>query len=165
MPKLLMPALLALAAVRADAAPPSAESVEKLLAVTKTESMIDSMYAGAEQAMRQSMRQAVGDRTLSAEQQRVFDALPARFTALLRSEMSWSSLRPQYVQLYRDTFDQEEIDGLLRFYQSKPGQAFVSKMPLVMQKSMAIAQSQMQSFLPKMQRAVEDAVREARLAR
>ena len=119
--------------VIAYATPPSPESVESLMAVTKAESMVDSMYSAMEQMMVQGMQQAVQGQSLSAEQQRLLDALPAKFIAVMRDEMNWQKMKPLYIQLYQDTFEQEEVDGMLAFYASPAGQAVVNKMPLVLQ--------------------------------
>jgi len=153
-----------LAALNACATPASQESVESLLAATKAESMMDSMYGGVEQMMRQGMKQAAQGKPLSPEQQRIFDAVPTKFVAVMREEMNWQKMKPLYVQLYRDTFEQEEVDGLLVFYASPVGQAFVNKMPIVMQKSMALSQSLMQSIIPKMTAAMKDAMAEAKVS-
>lgn len=164
MRKLIVIAATIFIALDASAVPANQESVETLLAVTRTETMMDSMYGGMEQMMRQGMQQAVQGKTLSSEQQRIFDALPARFVAVMREEFNWTKMKPMYVQLYRDTFEQEEIDGLVAFYRSPAGQAFTNKMPLVMQKAMAISQAQMQAFIPKMKTAIESAVAEAKVS-
>jgi hypothetical protein len=152
-----------LASLNAYATPASQESVESLLAATKADSMMDSMYGGMEQMMRQGMKQALQGKSLSPEQQRIFDTVPTKFVAVMREEMSWQKMKPLYVQLYRDTFEQEEVDGLLAFYASPTGQAFVNKMPMVMQKSMALSQSLMQSIIPKMTAAMKDAMAEAKV--
>jgi len=152
-------------AVDASAAPPSQESVEALLAVTKTQTMMDSVYGNVEQMMRQGVQQAAHGETLSAEQQRVLDAVPARFVAVLREEFNWEKMKPMYVQIYRDSFDQEEIDGLVAFYRSPAGQALVNKMPGVMQKSMAMAQSQMQALIPRMKAAIDSAITDAKISK
>ena len=163
--KLLLASVMVVFVSQAAAAPASPESVEALLTATKAESMIESVYASMEQFMRTSMQQAAGGKTLTPEQQQVIDSLPAKFLALMRSEFTWDKLKPQYVQLYRETFDQEEIDGLAAFYRSTAGQAFINKMPIVMQKSMAISQSQMQALFPKIKSAVDQAISEAKLAK
>jgi uncharacterized protein len=165
MRNLLATAISATVVAHAGAAPPSAESVETLLAVTKTETMLDAMYASMEQLMRQSMQQTTGGKPRSPQQQRVMDTVPARFSALMRAEMTWEKLKPGYVQLYSETFDQEEIDGLVAFYRSPAGQAFVAKMPTVMQKSVVLGQSQMQTLLPRMKAIIEQASVEAREAK
>ena len=156
---------LALVAANAWAEPPTPESVETLLAATRAESMMNSMYAMVEQSMRGGLRQSLQGQTLTDEQQRVLDAVPGRFIAVMREEFNWPKMKPLYVQLYRETFDQAEIDGLIAFYRSPAGQAFVDKMPIVMQKSMAISQAQLQTFLPKMRAAMEQAMADAKVGR
>jgi uncharacterized protein len=156
---------LALASSMAWAEPASEASVETLLAITKSEAMVDAVYAQVEGMMKQGMQQTVGDKPLTEEQQRVLDTLPARFAAVLRQEFSWALLKPQYVQLYRDSFDQEEVDGLIAFYRSRAGQAFVTKMPLLMQKSIALSQQQMKILLPKIKAAMDEALAEAKITR
>jgi uncharacterized protein len=149
--------------LNAQAAPASQESVENLLTVTKTESMMDSMYSGMEQMMRQGMRQSTAGKPVSPEQQRYFDALPAKFVAVMRDEMNWQKMKPMYVQIYRESFEQDEVDGLLAFYASPAGQALINKMPVVMQKSVAVSQSLIESFVPKMTKAIQDAMAEAKV--
>jgi len=165
MRKLIVTAIVAFVTAQANAVPASSDSVETLLTVMKTEAMLDSMYASMEQIMRQSMQQAAGGKPMTPEQRRVLDAVPGKFVTVMKSELTWEKLKPQFVQLYLETFDQEEIDGLLAFYRSAGGQAFINKMPTVMQKSMAIAQSQMQTLLPKMKAAIEQAVSDAKLTK
>ena len=114
--------------------------------------------------MKTGMQQLAAGKTLSPEQQRVLDAVPAKFAAVMREEFTWASLRPAIVQLYRETFDQSEIDGLIAFYRSPVGQAFVSKMPIVMQKSMQVSQERMKVIVPKMRAAMEQAMADAKLS-
>ncbi len=155
---------LALALGQAQAGPASAESVERLLALTRVESLIDQMYGSVDTMMRQAMRQAAGGRNLSPEQQRVMEQLPSKFVAVMREEFNWALMKPKYVRVYQDVFEQEEIDGLIAFYASPVGQSYVAKLPLATQKSMAMAQDMMRTLMPRMQRAVEEAVREAKIA-
>lgn len=148
----------------AQAVPASQESVETLLAVTRAEALMDSLYSGMDQMMRQSIQQAVQGQSISAEQQRMLDVIPEKFVAVMREEMSWKKMKPQYVQLYRETFEQEEIDGMLAFYASPAGQALINKMPVVMQKSLALSQSLLQSVYPKMKAAMQEAMKDAKVS-
>lgn len=164
MRKLLAFAVLMIAC-SADAAPASQESVEQLLAATRTESMMETIYGSLEQTMRQSMKKAVEGKPVSEQQQRFLDAVPAKFVAVMRDELNWAKLKPLYVQVYRETFEQDEIDGLIAFYTSPAGQAFVNKMPVVMQKSIVVTQAAMQSLAPRMSAAVKEALAEAKVPR
>ena len=165
MKRFLLASALALSGAVAQADPPTTESIERLLTLTRVESMLDGMYANVDQLMRQSMRQRVGTRSLDTEQQRVLDELPGKFVAVMRQEFNWSTLKPQYLRIYQETFEQEEIDGLIAFYSSPAGQAFVSKMPTVMQKSMILAQDQLRTLTPRMTEVVEQAMRDAKIPR
>jgi len=149
---------------QASASPASSDSVERLLVITKSESLIESMYGGMEQTLRQSLNQAMQGRQLNSDQQKVFDSLPAKFVASVREEMSWEKMKPMFIKIYQESFEQEEIDGLLAFYLSPSGQAYINKMPMVMRKSIALSQSLMQSIMPKMTSAMKDAMRDAKLS-
>ncbi len=147
------------------AAPANDASIEVLMNMTKTESMTDMMYADFEQIIKSTLEQITKGKPQTAQQQRALDSFSSKFSAAVREEMTWAKLKPSYVQLYRETFTQDEIDGLIAFYKSPTGIAFINKMPLVMQKSIALGQSHMQTLMPKMQAALEEAEAEAKKAK
>lgn len=148
-------------ALPARAAPASQASVEDLLALSRAETTMDSLYAGVESAMREGMRQGSAGRPLTAEQVAVMDKLSKAFAATMREELGWARMRPLIVGLYQETFEQEEVDGLIAFYRSPAGQAFLNKMPQLMQRSFALSQQLMQEAAPRMRAAIEQALREA----
>jgi hypothetical protein len=152
-------ALLACASI-VHCAPPSADSIDALLAATRAEKNVDLMLANVDQIMRQSMAAAAKGNTLSAKQQRDIDTTLAKLVQVLHEELAWDKMRPLYVQLYQETFTQEEIDGLLAFYKSPTGVAFVEKMPVVMQKSMSIMQARIVPIMEKMKAATQQAIDE-----
>jgi len=157
--------LLLSSALTCSAAPPTSESIDTLLTLSKSESRLESIYETMEQAMRQGMAQASVGKSLSAEQQRVLETAPKRFVDVMRNEFTWESLKPMYIEIYRDTFTQDEIDGLISFYQSPIGMVFVNKMPEVMQRSMVSMQSRLQPMLEKMRAAMRQAIEEAKVSK
>ncbi len=148
----------------AHAAPPSDASIATLLSVTQSDKMMDTLYANMEQMIRQGMQAATKGKALTAQQARVMELAPARLAKVMREEITWAKLEPMMVQIYRDNFEQAEVDGLIAFYQSPVGQAFVAKMPVVMQRSMEASQQQLQAFMPKLQAEMVEVMKEARLA-
>ena len=159
----LLGLVLGLSLQAAIAAPASEASIQELLEVTRAEALLDGMYKNVDQLVRQGLAKEVQGRKLSDEQRQVMDLAPSRVAELMRREFSWSVMRPIYSGIYQEAFTQSEIDGLIRFYRSPEGQAFISKMPLVMQRSMEVMQMQMQSLMPKVQGLMEQIVREAKL--
>jgi len=150
-------------ACNAHSAPPTEESIEKLFAAMKIESTLEAVYGSTSQAVRQSMQAAVQGKALSAEQQRLLELVPGRLVAVMREELNWPKMKPLYMEIYRSTFEQDEVDGLIAFYASPAGRAFIDKMPVAMQKVMASVQSTMQSLMPKIDAALKAALAEAKL--
>ena len=144
------------------AAPASEESVEALLEVTRVQSTVASMATEYEEIMRQGLEQSFYSHNISVAQQKVLDRMVPQFAAMLRDEMDWGKLKPMYIALYRETFDQSEVNELIEFYKSAPGQAFVKKMPMLTRKTMALTQSHIQALAPKIKSAVANALIEAR---
>jgi uncharacterized protein len=92
------------------------------------------------------------------EQKAKFSEVQGKILDLVKSRMSWEKMRPQYVKLYSETFTDEEIDGLVTFYESPAGKAMLEKMPVLMTKSMAMAQEVMKEIMPQAQQMMKDAL-------
>lgn len=165
MNKLLAFLVAAFVAASTSAAPATPEQVEELLVLTRTEGMMEQMYGGVEHMMRQALQQTVQGKPLSEEQRQLLDRVPGKFAAVIREEFTWAKMKPQYVRLYLETFDASELEGLVSFYKTRAGQALIAKMPTVMQKSMAISQAQLQTLIPRMTAAMEEAMAEAKLGK
>ena len=84
------------------------------------------------------------------------DAMEAKIAEIIATEMSWETMRPIQVRLYRETLTQEEVDGLIAFYQSPAGTAYIEKMPLIQQKSMQLLQERMLPMKAKLDAALEE---------
>ena len=81
---------------------------------------------------------------------------------VMRDEMSWDKLRPMTVQIYKEVFTQEEVDGMIAYYKTPAGAATVDKMPIVMQKSLQMMQARMVPMMQKMQAAMRQAVQDSK---
>jgi hypothetical protein len=147
----------------AAAAPPTDESVERMLRLSRAEALIEQATAQVEGTIRQSLQREMAGRTLTAEQQRALDAVPPRAAAVFRAEFHWEKLRPVYVAIYKESLDQADVDGMIAFYQTPAGQAFLSKMPAIMQRAMAVTQAQVEAMMPRLHQAVQEALKDAKL--
>jgi uncharacterized protein len=76
---------------------------------------------------------------------------------LVKSRISWEKMRPSYITLYSETFSDEEVSGILAFYQSPPGRAMLAKMPALLTKLIQVAQTQMAELQPDIQRILREA--------
>ena len=73
---------------------------------------------------------------------------------LIAKQLDWASVRKDYVALYASTFTEEELQGIIDFYKSAPGQAFVKKQPELMKKSMDLNQAKMAEIMPTIQQLI-----------
>ena len=161
---LLLLAVLTLS-LSTPAAPPSDESINQLLQLTKVDRQMDSVLAQMEAGMRASLQQATKGKLLSAEEQAIVDRQQAKITAVMKEELGWNKMKDQYVQVYREMFSQEEIDGLIAFYQTPVGQSFVSKQAELTKRTMAIMQQRMAPMMQRIQKMSEETSSELQKAR
>lgn len=139
---------------------PTEESIKHLLAVTDSRKLADDMMVQMDGAMKNAMKQLPQGKAITPEQQKTLDSMQSKMDALLKQELNWDSLEPLYVQIYRESFTQEEINGMLAFYETPVGQALIKKMPAVMQKSMTEMQKRMATLIPKFQKIQQDTLSE-----
>jgi hypothetical protein len=148
-----------------QAAPPSDQSVNQLLQLTKVDRQMDSVLAQMEGAMQASMHRLTKGKPLSADEQAKLDQQQAKMAAILKEELSWDKVKDQYVQAYRETFSQKEIDGLIAFYQTPAGQSLVSKQPELAKRTMTIVQQRMAPVMQRIQKMSEETALELKKAK
>ena len=93
---------------------------------------------------------------LSQEKTGEVETLQARLFEILEAELSWDSMKEEYIDIYTQVFTLEELQALLEFTRSEMGRRINEKMPLLMEKSMQIGQIRAQKAIPKMQQILEE---------
>lgn len=125
--------------------------MRQLLEVTQSRKLMDGMMSQIDSSMQLGMKQALAGNTPTGEQQAVLDEMRQKIVALMQQEMRWDVLEPKFIAVYRQSFTEQEVAGMLAFYKTPAGQAVITKMPLVMQHTMATMQELMGSMMPKLQ--------------
>lgn len=146
------------------AAPASEDSIRELLAVTQASKLLEGVRAQLDGLRANLVRETLGGRTPTPAQQQAIERMTSRMVAVLQSELTWEKLEPMYLRLYRDSFTEEEIGGMLAFYRTPAGQAVIGKMPMVMQNTMVEVQRMIAALAPRMQRIEQDFVAELKAA-
>jgi uncharacterized protein len=139
--------LVSAAAAAANNAPASDASIREMLELTNARQIIDSMKGQMNTVMSTAMQNAMRGQTLTPEKQAILDRTTAKMSAAAADMLNWDTLQPIYMRTYRESFTQDEIDGVIKFYKSHAGQAYVKKLPLVMQNVM----QEMQGFMKPLQ--------------
>lgn len=134
-------------------------SIRELLLVTDAKQLLDRMWVQMDLIMENSMKQALSGQPVTPAQQVVLDDMRKQMGALLKEELAWEVFEPLMIDVYLNTFTEEEVQGMLQFYKSPAGRAVVTKMPAVMQASMQAVQGPIAAMQPKLRKLQEDTVR------
>ncbi|GAB3779074.1 DUF2059 domain-containing protein [Dyella agri] len=144
------------AAATPTSQPPSDASIQQLLQVIQAHKMLDAMQARLDGMMHTASEQALAGQPADAGEQKIIDAQTAKLSTLMKSQLSWDSMEPMYVDIYRKTFTQKEVDDMIAFYKSPSGQSMVAKMPAVMGQTMQDVQGKMTTLMPQLRQISED---------
>jgi len=108
---------------------------EKLLTVMEMQKTIEQSF-GAVKNMIPNQENA------PPEAQQVVD--------MIIKELSWDNIKADYIKLYADIFTEDELKGLINFYESPIGKAYIKKQPELTQKSMMLSQKMIMKVMPKL---------------
>jgi uncharacterized protein len=140
----------------ANDAPPTEESIQQLLALTNVRQLLDQMNGQMDGLMANAMQSAQQGQALTPERQAVLDRMKEKMAAAVRESLNWDTLEPLYVRTYRASLTQDELDGMISFYKSPAGQAYIKKMPVIMQTILG----EMQAMIKPLQQKLADIQKE-----
>lgn len=80
----------------------------------------------------------------------------AEMLTFMHKYLSWSALKPQMAVMYSQEFTEPELVEITRFYQSPVGRKAASKLPIMMQKGMAIGQHQVQAHRSELEELIKE---------
>ncbi|WP_162404456.1 DUF2059 domain-containing protein [Pseudoxanthomonas jiangsuensis] len=118
------------------AAPPSDDRLEHLLEVMRVQRDTERMLPQIEAAQEQMVTRALaGDSNV--EKQKAVRAALAESRASLQRMLGWERLQPLYMDIYRKTYDGEDVEAMIAFYESPAGQRVLDRQPRLMENVMA----------------------------
>lgn len=153
-PVLLLICLMA-AIAPALAREPTDEEIERLLTASRAQSMLAGIQPQVEAMQREQFAQLTQGKTLSPEQQAEIDQIQLKTSNIVRQALAWDSMRPVYLDVYRKTFDDDDVKAMTRFYESRAGQHLLDRTPVMMQTLMVAIQQKMIPQLEALQAEVK----------
>jgi len=103
-----------------------AASIEKMFAIIG----IDRQLTGGFEAILSVVDQQASKLNLDAKEK---DELKNIYRAWFDQDIDRASVKKQMIDLYADHFTQQEIEEIIKFYQTPIGQKFLEKSPVLMQ--------------------------------
>jgi hypothetical protein len=138
--------------------------VRAVLAAAHLKTTVDGYGTQVEASMRAAVQHELADQPLNTEQRAIMDRMQDRMVALMREEMDWQRMEPQVIELYRNTFTQSEVNGMLKWYSSPTGRAVIAKQPLVTQQMADYAQERVQDVVPKLMQMQKETIAQLKAA-
>lgn len=148
----------------AMAAPASESSIKQLLSVTQARQLLDRMRERVSAVMDNAVKQGLRGKQPNAKQQKAIKRMKTRMVALMQKSLSWDKLEPVYIRLYKESFTEKEVKGMLAFYRTPAGQAVIHKMPTLIQKTMREIQGMTMGMMPQMRQIQKDFIDDMRAA-
>jgi hypothetical protein len=116
---------------------------------------IEKMYEGAFASIPKMQEQMMGSQTkMSPDEKLKFQKQMQASMEAAKSALDWSTIKPIFVKIYADNFDETELDGLIAFYKTPVGQTWIDKQPQIQ----AATMQAMTQIMPKIQAAIMKAV-------
>lgn len=129
---------LLLASSSALAGRPSDAQLDDLMRVMRVREQMEGSWPQIEAQVRASAEQSLvrRGRTLDADSRREFDAMLERTTTVMRSGLAWNRVEPVFRDVYRNTFEADDITTIVDFYESPAGQRLLERMPKLVSETM-----------------------------
>ena len=115
---------------------------EKLTKVMKIEENAKVVIEQMKAMQRKQLSEMGVSAEVSEEQKKRFD--------VISEELDWEKMRGDYVDIYVELFTEDELKGIISFYESPPGRVFVAKQPELMQKSMEIGEKRSKAVMSRL---------------
>jgi hypothetical protein len=137
---------------------PTEASIKQLLEVMQVRKLLESTMAQMDALMKQAAQQVTQGQKITPEVQKQIDKGRAEAMSMMKEILDWNKLESIYVRIYQKSFNQQEIDSLIAMYKSPAGQMLLTKMPVVLENTMAEMQQMMQPVMQRIQRMQQDVV-------
>jgi hypothetical protein len=140
----------AIAAEPADAAKNKALA-EKLMDTMKISEAMNRSFD-----MVKKMQLDMMAKRLKGKQLQDAEKLNKSMMELITREFSWEKLKDPFISIYAESFTAEELDAMIKFYESPIGKKLLEKQPEMAQKTMQLMQKIMMKLMPEMEKMAKD---------
>ena len=131
---------------KADDASHKAAAMKLLSKVNSKETMMASFSAMLEPMSKQLAQQGIP--------QAGIDEVKAAVTDWLKKEVDFDVIAPKLADLYMKEFSEDELDQIVKFYDTPLGKKLLAKLPILMQQGALIGQQVLQEKQGDLQKKV-----------
>jgi len=116
---------------------------------------IDKNMQGAFAQVEKMQAQMMDSKNLPPEAKEKQAKMRKKIFEATEEIFNWETLKPAFIQIYAETFTDEELQGMIDFYKTPLGQKWIEKQPQLQAATMQKMQSIMIDAQPKIQEAIK----------
>lgn len=127
------------------------QKIERILELTNPEAVVAEVVTQVDGMMKQIQPNATPQQ--KTRRQEALD----KIAKLAKERML--KLRPELVKAYAETFTDEELDGMVAFYETPAGKATVTKIPAINVRMSGLIQTEINALGPEINKIAENALK------
>ena len=137
---------------------PRRVQAEALLHAMHTDQVLANATTRVDEMVDKFGQNATAQAGVTAEQKAAAQKAQADAHGVIREQLGWDVVKSDFVQAYADAFTEDELKGLVAFYNSPLGQKLVEKQPAVTEKMGKLTQGKMMKVMPAIMQKIREAV-------
>ena len=126
-----------------------------------------NMHESYDQAMQQTMlmpTSLIESQDITEEKKIQAKKSAEASIKIAMENFSWEKIKSIFIDIYAEVLSLEELEGLIKFYESPVGQMFIRKQPQLTAATMTRMQELMLQMMPEIQKATEQAIEQSKAA-
>ncbi|MCW3148971.1 DUF2059 domain-containing protein [Stutzerimonas stutzeri] len=139
------------AAAHADQAS-HARNAERFLQLANADRLAVPVYAQVQQMFAQRFAETQAPESKKA----LLERYQAKADAALDKAIGWKKLEPELITLYTTQFTEQELAGLIEFYQSPLGKKMLAKLPELNARSAQLTQQKLEAAVPEVNKLLAE---------
>ncbi|QCT97013.1 DUF2059 domain-containing protein [Stutzerimonas degradans] len=145
--------VLSLASVAANADQAShARNAERFLQLANADRLAVPVYAQVQQMFAQRFAETQAPENKKA----LLERYQAKADTALDKAIGWKKLEPELVNLYTSQFTEQELAGLIEFYESPLGKKMLDKLPELNARSAQLTQKKLEAAVPEVNKLLAE---------
>jgi hypothetical protein len=141
-------------AARADDASRRAKAAQ-LVTLLHTERMVQQNSATIMKQVSDAAEKEIGPNPTPESKARLA-GLENKISQLIDAQLDWKALGPAIIDIYTQTFTEQELDAIVTFYKTPAGIALLDKMPQINDQVEQLAHSRLVILQPQISQAFDD---------
>ena len=128
---------------------------QKMVLLLHTDRTVDGVTANIKKQVLAAAEKEVGPNP-TAEKKARLEIFEKKVAQLIDEQVGWKAMQSTFFDMYAKTFTEQELDGIIAFYQSPSGIALLDKMQGLDAQANQYAQSRLIAAQPQLKQLFED---------